>query len=1085
MRRLTKISLYRDSFGKEPTEQYISNFKPDIDYGDYTISNASYQRIDAPIRFAMKNSTLRPSFNEINNCRYLAFKNDNEITYYGFITKCEYKSEGVVYIYFKIDPFTTYLDGEINETAFIERQTGDSTIKDPDLNFSANQVIKKVDYYPLDNVKEVKDVILLYVKNTSSGNSETDYNRRLLDAETGEYDGNSDDGDNIREGTFVDDVDENGNYIPSVDRNYANDLVSYYKSANRDYGNNINSNFNELKEYGDVHGHNYGYDIYAIVGMTDNDNVFQDVINNPIFYGGNGCNIIGAEYRHVLKPFNAELIDGSDNLYKLSTNNRIEMSQPFDVGLPEFNFPNNVPDSIKQAPYYKRLFVSNDGNTVMEFNPKASPSDPNGSESLLRKVTVHESPEMGSPIVYEFDSTESNGGHQFWSDSTDRSIPVFANYALEYYIKNKQKYVSELYKDLDLFDLKFRKIRASNIVSEKYTDFDYSEYRSAKLGAQIKAQRKNINNTTDVNRSNLADSQSASKYALNQTYATAKQNLRNSNDTAVSNLKRTNDASIYSLTKEQHAATTNLSRSNSTAVSNLNRTLSASRKVLDRNNKNINSSLDTSYHISAATNEYNHDKEIDIIDTDRRFDMYRTHDAVNKINKDVSLSARLASYAINTRQNAAKDSLITALGLGAAGAGLEGVAKGFAQLIPALVGGAVSATATLSALEIRQKADRKIHNEEWASPPGYIALNEAESPDLFDINYSSEWRQDDSTGVGINQSNDKYWAEPVGAIDEGFSKTGTNIKKAQLQASIEIANHIYKYGGAHGRFRGNLKDNSDTTLEYANKINSNSYEYNRELNHLKISRSVSNFNDTSGASRTNLKTSNNTSSANLSNSQKASSSALNKKVASSTSNLSASNATSIKNLTADYETRIKVNNNNLSVAFNNMLRDIKQQKNNLENTIDAQSTSLEEDREMALKDINRDLALGIISEYYDMLYVLESKYSGYNDFWNNIITNCNRSSISVNSGKFWGIYSAKLNRFSVYDIGISARELRYCINYIKRYGNYCGIVKYSIKLSDNTYIRTRDYQMTVSNIPMWASQEISEKLNQGVYIRET
>lgn len=97
----------------QPAEQtnYFSSLLPSI-----TIPNCSYQRKDGFIRFPRHIDDLR-------HYNYVMFKNPlRSKWFYGFITRMEYKSDEVTWIYFDIDVMQTYLFDYRVRASFVERE---------------------------------------------------------------------------------------------------------------------------------------------------------------------------------------------------------------------------------------------------------------------------------------------------------------------------------------------------------------------------------------------------------------------------------------------------------------------------------------------------------------------------------------------------------------------------------------------------------------------------------------------------------------------------------------------------------------------------------------------------------------------------------------------------------------------------------------------------------------------------------------------------------------------------------------------------------------------------------------------------
>lgn len=1096
-RKLTKVWLFSSTFGKEPTENYISLYKPETKDARIYIENLSYQRLYKEIRFPINDPYTRYTFEDILNCPYLAFQNEGERKYYAFVEDCSYVNDGTVAIKFKIDPFTTYFDDTIEGKMLVDRLTGAKSLPDPELNFSANQVLKKVGYKIGDLDDEgyhyAKDVILIYVRNTSEAVDDIDsisnddfweptenIDRSFIDDLKFVKNEN-------RKVTYPDDSKTKKYEGPFVQQNdvlkESDNLINNSKLSVEQ--NSIQAGL--LGNYHGVRGPYTGYDIYAIPEIANVNGILHGSIMD--FLGANGSNVIGAEYRHIVHPFPWK--DYTD-IYKLSMSDREKMSQPFTVDLEDFNFPNNIPESLKQAPYYKRLFVSNDGATVIDYNPSASPNDVDGNSSLLKQITITESPEMGSPIVYEFDSSESNGGHQFWVDNTDRSIPFFVDAAFSEIAKNEVWFKTQVRKDFETIRLNVNKHITQSRLNARYTDSVFNNQDYPRLHHTQEASINNLSDTLETSRLNLVDSQSTNKDNLNNEYKATRSNQKRSNTNSHDNLARTQGVEKGNLSRSQLVAINNLSRSNDVKAKNLNRTLSASKTALDNNNRTSEDTIKTNKQIAYNNNKKNNNEALKFRSIGEKYEGYSAYRRASSIEKKFLLDQHLSSYTLRHNNKAALETITASLGLGAIGAGVGGIAKGFDAFVPSIIAGAVSATAATAALDIKQQNSLKLWGQEWYANPVYGKSGNPQIPWFSRGPYRDNGNKYSPGGIDSMVTDsplfDPTWPGQVPALDSDY-RPGVRQVKANLDEGLITSEFFDKYGSvyddAHIKVEGSEKEKIDASNRYAIENIKDNNNANIDLNKLKISRSVKNFNANREASTTNLTKSNNNETFNLNQTQGADTKNLNQNISANMTNLNKSNDTTLTNLDKTYNTRINNNNNTLKTAMGNLLRDIDRQKTNQKRSLEADVNSLVVSLIESVLSIQESLASAIIDDFYEYYIASEIKYGKYSDFYNRILNAANNSSITASTGTFWGKVAAGLNKFSIYDVGINARELRYCINYINRYGSYCGLTRFSINLKPNTYVRTKDAHLASVNIPLWATNEVSEKLNQGIYIRET
>lgn len=1095
-RKLTKLWLFPSTYGKEPTENYVTLYKPTNEDARIYVDDSSYQRLNKPIQFPLERVYANLTFDDVINCPYLAFQNDGERKYYAFVTDCTYESDGMVNITFKIDPFTTYFDDTIEGKMLVERLTGAKSLPDPDLNFSANQVLKKVDYNigdPDHQYYYARDVILIYVRNTSETVDDID---SISDSDFWKPNKNIDRSfiDNLklvknenRKVTYPDDSKTKKYEGPFVQQN---DVLE--ESDNIFNNAKLSAEQNSLHagllgNYHSVSGPYTGYDIYAIPDIANVNGILPGGI--PEFLGANGSNIIGAEYRHIVHPFPWKQYT---DIYKLSMSDREKMSQPFTVDLEDFNFPNNIPESLKQAPYYKRLFVSNDGANVIDYNPSASPNDADDNSSLLKKITITESPEMGSPIVYEFDSSESNGGHQFWVDNTDRSIPFFVDAAFAEIAKNEVWFKTQLRKDFENIRLNVNKHITQSKLNTRYTNSIFNNQDYDRLQHTQEAAIDNLTDTLETSKLNLADSQSTNADNLNNDYKTTRSNQRRSNTNSHDNLGRTQRVEKENLTRSQLVAINNLSRSNDVKTKNLNRTLSASKTALDNNNKTSEDAIKTSKQIAFNNNKKNNNEALEFRTIGEKYEGYSAYRRASAIEKKFLLDQHLSSYTLRHNNKAALETITASLGLGAIGAGAGAIAKGFDAFVPSIIAGAVSAAAATAALDIRQQNSLKLWGQEWYGNPVHGESGNPQIPWFSRGPYRDNGNKYSPGGIDSTVSDsplfEETWPGQVPALDSDY-RPGVRQVKANLDEGLIAAEFFDKYGSvlssAHGKVEGSEKEKINASNKYAIENIKDNNSANVDLNKLKISRSVKNFNASREASTTNLTKSNNNETFNLNQTQGADTKNLNQNISANMTNLNKSNDTTLTNLDKSYNTRINNNDATLKTAMDNLVRDIRRQKKNQKRSLEADVNSLVVSLIESILSIQESLASTIIDDFYEYYMASEIKYGKYSDFYNRILNAANNSSITASTGTFWGKVAAGLNKFSIYDVGINARELRYCINYINRYGSYCGLTRFSINLKPDTYVRTKDAHLESVNIPLWATNEVSEKLNQGIYVRES
>lgn len=1115
IRKTTSVFLFKSTYGKEQNERYVNVYKPDRSVATYIMDNASYQRLDAPIRFKIDNNSYSaPSFNDIVNCPYLSFTNEGEQTYYAFVTDCKYINDGLAEISFKIDPFTTYVKDTIKGKMFVDRikykDVGSKSLPDPELNFKANQILANVNYHVNSSGDSWKpdyleDVVLIYVKNTG--------NRKGIKEGLVALDPSSDDDDDDDDehgDSFIDDLKylyTDGEGLLNVDKQKVLDLVESKldNSHISDLGDNpgfIGWMDPDRPDSDGVNGPNYGYDIYLVTDITTRDNVFYAIANIDEIFGGGGCNIIGAEYRKIVNVSDANLqhFQNYDYIYKLSMDDRQSLAEPFTIELDDFNYPSNVPENLKQSPYYERVFANNDGNTIYKFNSSASPYGTDNNTSLLKEIIIQDSPEMGSPIKYEFVTTDSNDGHKIYVDNTNRSVPLFANAGMEYYHKNFIPFINLIKREsASLLDKIYRDIALySSDLTFTHNNYDLLDHPLFNLSQST--DKDNLWRTLSVSRKNLENNQEASRSNLSATVSTGKANQIRTNNTSNSNLGRSQNAS-YSATETQlKAATWALHNSTTTRAANLKHTLSASRTELSNNNSIAKSSIRNSNDISWHAKYNNYRLNFDLWKINRQYDTYRARRESMAVMKEYAAQKDLSYYAMQRRFEKERESLTLSAGAGAVGGGLASIAKGFEQMVFSIALGAVSLVAAAASLEVKQDAEKRTWYEEWA-------LNDYDY-DPNDWGHNGPrggWRSRHWANYAFSDEADdtlsaKDWSPKIDSKNN--KRSGTRKRIAALRAKIILANNDDKYGtypsGDIGigldpydsssphtlpnKIKGSERRKYEHTYDWGRATEKYNRSHNLDFQKGRYSKQKSSWTASSNAQTHNVDLSNKTEEQNLSKNNNAKLHALSTTQKAAASNNTASNDAALTNLTNSYSTQVSNNNRSLGAAFTNLLNDINRQKTNFSATQDVQRKSFENDFAKTINSYEQRLSTQIINEFYEYLLTIDTKWR-YGSYFYDTYNISRNNSIQVSSGTFWSRVVIGLNKFRVYDVGLNSRELRYCINHIDRYGSHYGLIRYDIDLSNDTYIKTSDFELAADNIPNWAASEISEKLNAGIYVR--
>lgn len=152
----TEVRLLHVPYGKDGKHTWFYNTKEeqmnDVLYSTkHVFRDCSYQRKE-------KYFAVSKGFDEIQDCNYLVYRNDTSSRYYfAFITRMEYKSDSVTWVYFEIDAMQTYLNEYTVHPSFVEREhVHDDTIG----TNTVPEGLEMGEYIPkyAENVEELADL---------------------------------------------------------------------------------------------------------------------------------------------------------------------------------------------------------------------------------------------------------------------------------------------------------------------------------------------------------------------------------------------------------------------------------------------------------------------------------------------------------------------------------------------------------------------------------------------------------------------------------------------------------------------------------------------------------------------------------------------------------------------------------------------------------------------------------------------------------------------------------------------------------------------------------------------------------------
>lgn len=602
-KRLTNWSLKEDVTPTIYAHTYDEDGKP-----NYTklkpIYKMSLSSIVVPNR-EIDFDTTKIDFYDIYNCNYLVAQADydNNKIYYGFIDSIDYVNDGVAKINWKVDYWATYKDK---------------------INLAKAQYVTRAVYTPKS--------YMLDARRTEDSSLPTDQKQRLAYIS------------NLFSGSNLGDTDDDPNKISDFGHWYI-----FYMMPKTDIKNIFNdgSSFQPLKSGVETTKDDFTPDEYKDLQSDDKtpipnshdskwiklDKAFNLLktdkstteidgllkIGTPEIYASNdltdilklsviageGFAILGCEVREMIDLSKFEKLE--NGLYHLKDISKVGATDYIYEG-------DNYDSSSSHANYsFSNEYDKNRYREEIVVAGKKISVDP--SLRITGNIGVHvwDSLIAGFKPIYSFYLT--NGQIDYLepkqaSDSdlvltvdVDRSVPLYANQGLGYYLSHVNRINAEIKKQIISWkaQIKNNQLAFNNnlkTIAETYKvsqlDLKNSLYNSKLLTNFNNEQDKEVANITNSNSTSLAAKNNAiDKQVLLANQATALANLNASQKVASDNLSRSQKTAIDNLTDSQATQLANMKIGNTAATKANNNSLTNSTKNADLQAKQNKDNIDT------------------------------------------------------------------------------------------------------------------------------------------------------------------------------------------------------------------------------------------------------------------------------------------------------------------------------------------------------------------------------------------------------------------------------------------------------------------------------------------------------------
>lgn len=215
----------------------------------------------------------------------------------------------------------------------------------------------------------------------------------------------------------------------------------------------------------------------------------------------------------------------------------------------------------------------------------------------------------------------------------DRSVPIYADQNIAYYLSHQNRINSEIQKQLIVAKANVNNSQNAleNALAHISQEYDVSEltlenavFNSTRIDKESNQIDKdqlefskehntdNLLSNTDLGRKNLKKSNNAANINLSRSQEASVKNLQDSNDTAYGNLSGSTSNDEDNLKRSNSTATKNLARTNATAKNNLSASQGQAESNLSASQKVTKDNLNRSNSVAQSNLKAGNDNQVDI-----------------------------------------------------------------------------------------------------------------------------------------------------------------------------------------------------------------------------------------------------------------------------------------------------------------------------------------------------------------------------------------------------------------------------------------------------------------------------------------
>ena len=613
-------------------------------------------------------------FYSVYNCNYLAAYDDSKTNvWFGFIDNIEYLNDGTARISWSVDFWATYKNKiELTQNQFVERA----------LYMPKEFLIdsKRTTDSSLPTDEKAKLISSTEIKLSKSDDDKPWYLIYLMPRFFGKGAGSVILDPNKSAGGPEDDT-------VNYDITHAFDLThgamnSYryldQKKAEESGEGDLDTSVTWKKwdsrgklfdftvaDTGSAQTQGYAGEIYATQDLSNLVSI--DLI------GGEGLRISGCEVRRTLDLTNFEQV-GTSSIYKFTAD-----VNDLDNSVYENDNLSDIDNPYSDTKTFANLYNANSDREEISVGDKKIKLNPALRLSGTIGLHVWDSVLPGFKPFYSFYKVNGlvSPIKPWMADETspvvladsDRSVPIYADQSIAYFLSHKNRLNSDLQKQLIAANasVSSAKIAFDNSLKKIAQDYDVSAialknalYNSTRVANEsnkidldqlayaLKQNSDNLKTNNDLSYKNLGATQGASAENTARSQDIAVQNMTDSNATSLSvlessqstseaNLKRSNQAATDNLELSQGAATTILKASQATALSNQAVNQKLATDNMTASNQTAQDNLSTGNDTSKANQKASTKTQGDNLDVGTNLSKSNTDKQLANQNKNLSI----------------------------------------------------------------------------------------------------------------------------------------------------------------------------------------------------------------------------------------------------------------------------------------------------------------------------------------------------------------------------------------------------------------------------------------------------------------